>query len=107
MRSNNATKNSADAVEVIKASAINRKTKAAADTRPTVHCRIIFFLTGRTVSAFESLTTEAREKTTNDKKVVVNANPKIEIRFTSGLTNTALNNDVKVPLITGDSQDAA
>ena len=108
VRSNNATKESAEAVEDTNFSAINNSSRAHNEIRPTANWPNAFsFLTGATVRAFESLTIETNEKTTSDIKVVVKAKPKVKSRLTSGLTNTALNNDVNVPFITGDNHDAA
>ena len=57
--------------------------------------------------ALASWVTGNSENTTNEMKVTVSANKNIESKLTSGVTKTALNKEENVPLITGDSQEAA
>ena len=59
------------------------------------------------VNVLESVLMGTNANRTNDEKVTVRARVNKASKFTSGFTNTALNSDAKVPLITGDKKEAA
>ena len=106
--SSNATNSSAVAVEAISFSIRIKNTTPVTDAASTTTKGRLFPSFARfKVNALESVLMGTNANRTNDEKVTVRARVNKASKFTSGFTNTALNSDAKVPLITGDKKEAA
>ncbi|GFD74396.1 hypothetical protein KUL113_38160 [Tenacibaculum sp. KUL113] len=103
-----ATKRSAEAVEVTTCStAKSNRSVNSVEVRTNKREAPFVFFTRLTVKAFESFDTGTSANRASERNVTNSARPNSESKLTSGFTNTALNSDVKVPLITGESKVAA